>query len=134
MSSLTSPLGITGIILLIIGLLMLIIGVVFLIIESSTSKGWYVWTLLIGGIIFLLIGGILLAVALSRPESKKFIAQDDSGRMAKIKCRDSVCRVKSSYSNNSTCNLNDSDSSDTVIVKKRKSPVRTATIYSSDEE
>jgi len=128
MSQLTSPLGITGIILLVIGILMLIIGVVFLIIESSTSKGWYVWTLLIGGIIFLLIGGILLAVALSKPDSKKFVAQDENGKISKVKCRDSVCRVKS-YRKNSTCSVDDSD--DYVPLKKRSSNM---TIYSSDEE
>lgn len=65
-TGLSSPLGITGIILIIIGIIMAIIGVILVVANQNQEKPWYIWLLLVGGIIIGIIGGILLAVALSR--------------------------------------------------------------------
>jgi len=62
-----SGLAIAGIILIIIGIIMAIIGIILLIVENTTTISWYVWFLVIGGILLGIIGGILLAIALSEP-------------------------------------------------------------------
>lgn len=64
-SGLTSGLGIAGIIFIIIGIIMAVIGIVLLIARQSTSTEWYIWALLIGGIVLGIIGGIMLAIALA---------------------------------------------------------------------
>jgi len=64
MSVLTSPLGITAIILIIVGIIMAIVGVIFVISYQNTTKPWWVWGLLIGGIVLGLIGVIILGIAL----------------------------------------------------------------------
>lgn len=43
------------------------IGIILLIVNQNNSKPWYIWFLIIGGIIVGIIGGILLAFALSSP-------------------------------------------------------------------
>lgn len=65
-SSLSSPMGIAGVILVIIGIIMAIVGIVILIANQNKEKGWYIWFLLIGGVVIGIVGGILLAIALSR--------------------------------------------------------------------
>jgi hypothetical protein len=62
-----SGLAIFGIIFIVIGIIMAIVGIVLLII--NTSGNWYTWTLLIGGIVLAIIGGIMLASALSQTTS-----------------------------------------------------------------
>lgn len=64
-TGLSSPLGIIGIILIIIGIIMTIIGVILLITNQNNQKPWYIWLLLIGGIVIGIMGGIFLAIALS---------------------------------------------------------------------
>ncbi len=64
-SGLTSPLGIAGIIFIIIGIIMAIIGIILLIINQNNTKEWYIWVLLVGGIIIGIIGAIMLAVAMA---------------------------------------------------------------------
>lgn len=68
-SGLSSPLGIGGVILIIIGIIMAVIGVILLIANQNKPKAWYIWLLLIGGIVLGIIGGIMLAVALSQRPS-----------------------------------------------------------------
>lgn len=64
-----SGLAIAGIVLIIIGIIMAIIGIVILVVNNnSTSIPWFVWLLIVGGILLGIIGGIMLAVALSEPE------------------------------------------------------------------
>lgn len=65
-SGLSSPLGVFGIILIIIGIVMVVVGIIFLISLANETKPWWTWFLLIGGIVFGIIGGILLAIALSQ--------------------------------------------------------------------
>ena len=60
-----SGLAIAGIILIIIGIIMAIIGIILLIVENTPSVSWYVWFLVIGGILLGIIGGVILAIALS---------------------------------------------------------------------
>jgi len=60
-----SGLAIAGIIIIIIGIIMAIIGIILLIVENTATISWYVWFLVIGGILMGIIGGILLAIALS---------------------------------------------------------------------
>ena len=60
-----SGLAIAGIIVIIIGIIMAIIGIILLIVENTTTISWYVWFLVIGGILLGIIGGIMLAIALS---------------------------------------------------------------------
>lgn len=64
-SGASSPLGIAGIIFIIIGIIMAVIGIVLLIVYSTTTIQWFVWVLLVGGILLGIIGGIMLAAALS---------------------------------------------------------------------
>lgn len=64
-----SGLAIAGIVLIIIGIIMAIIGIIILVVNNNaTSVPWYVWGLIIGGILIGIIGGIMLAVALSEPD------------------------------------------------------------------
>lgn len=62
-----SGLAIAGIIIIIIGIIMAIIGIILLIVENTSTISWYVWFLVIGGILMGIIGGVLLAIALSEP-------------------------------------------------------------------
>ena len=62
----SSPLGIAGIILIILGIIMAIIGIVLLIISQTASVPWYIWVLLVSGVVLGIIGGIMLAVALAQ--------------------------------------------------------------------
>lgn len=64
-SGLSTPLGITGIILVIVGIIMAVVGIVLLIVNQNLAKPWYIWFLLVGGVFIGIIGGILLAIALS---------------------------------------------------------------------
>lgn len=62
-----SGLAIAGIIIIIIGIIMAIIGIILLIVENTATISWYVWFLVIGGILLGIIGGIMLAIGLSEP-------------------------------------------------------------------
>ena len=68
-----SGLAIAGIILIVIGIIMAIIGIILLIVENTTTTSWYVWFLVLGGILLGIIGGVLLAIALSEPTIKAII-------------------------------------------------------------
>ena len=78
-SGLTSPLGIAAVILIVIGIIMAIIGIVLLLANQNKEKPWYIWFLLVGGIVLGIAGGIMLAIALSQkpttiqPETKVII-------------------------------------------------------------
>jgi len=75
-SGLSSPLGIAAILFIIIGIIMAVIGVILLIVNQNQSKGWFIWFLLIGGIVLGIAGGIMLAVALSvKPAEPKIKTQ-----------------------------------------------------------
>jgi uncharacterized membrane protein HdeD (DUF308 family) len=63
MGSLSSPLGIIGVIILIIGIILFIIGIILVAINTSNPKPAYTWGLLVAGIIIAIIGAILMAVA-----------------------------------------------------------------------
>jgi hypothetical protein len=65
-SGISSPLGITGVLLIIIGIIMAVVGVILLIANQNKPKAWYIWLLLIGGVVLGIAGGIMLAIALSR--------------------------------------------------------------------
>lgn len=65
-SGLSTPLGIAAIILIIVGIIMAVIGVILLIANQNKPKAWYIWLLLIGGIVLGIVGGIMLAVALAQ--------------------------------------------------------------------
>lgn len=65
-TGLSSPLGVAGIILIIIGIIMAVIGIILLIAHQNRDRPWYIWFLLITGVVMGIIGGILLAVALSQ--------------------------------------------------------------------
>jgi len=70
-SALTSPLGIFALVLLIIGVIMTIIGIIFIIARQNQTKEWWIWTLLIGGLVLAIFGGILMAVALATREQEQ---------------------------------------------------------------
>lgn len=61
----SSPMGIAGLLLIIVGIIMAVVGIILLIENQKKPKGWYIWLLLIGGLIIGITGGILLAFALS---------------------------------------------------------------------
>lgn len=65
-----SPLGITGIVMIILGIILAIIGIVLLINYQNQSIPWWVWLMLVGGVIIAIIGGIMLAIALSSQKKK----------------------------------------------------------------
>lgn len=65
-TGLSSPLGVAGIILIIIGIIMAVIGVILLIVNQNQPKGWYIWLFLIGGVVLGIAGGVMLAIALSQ--------------------------------------------------------------------
>ena len=71
-SKLSTPLGITSIILIIIGIIMTIVGIVLLIINQNNPKPWYTWFLLIIGVILGIAGGIMLAITL-HPKEKDMV-------------------------------------------------------------
>lgn len=66
MGTLSSPLGISGIVLIAVGIIMVIIGIILLVINQNNNKSWYMWLIFISGAIFTIIGSILLAIAFSR--------------------------------------------------------------------
>lgn len=67
MSRVSSPLGLAGILFIIIGVIMAIIGVILLVVNQNNPSLWYIWLLLIGGIVFGVAGGVMLAIALASP-------------------------------------------------------------------
>jgi uncharacterized membrane protein HdeD (DUF308 family) len=71
-SKLSTPLGITSIILIIIGIIMTIVGIILLIIDQNNTKPWYTWFLLITGVVLGIAGGIMLAIAL-HPKNQEMI-------------------------------------------------------------
>jgi flagellar basal body-associated protein FliL len=68
--TLASPIGMTGIFLIIIGLVMAVVGIILLIANQNSPKPWYIWFLLISGAVLGIIGGIILAVWFSSYEDK----------------------------------------------------------------
>lgn len=65
-TGLSSPLGVAAIILIIVGVVMAVIGVILLLVNQNQPKPWYIWLLLIGGLVLGIAGGIMLAIALSQ--------------------------------------------------------------------
>ena len=59
-SGLSSALGIAGVLFIIIGIIMAIVGIIFLIANQNNTTQFYVWILLIGGVVLAIIGGICL--------------------------------------------------------------------------
>lgn len=70
---LSSPLGIAGLILIIIGIIMAIVGIILLLANQNKPKPWYVWVLLIGGVVLGIAGGIMVAIALSDRREEKHV-------------------------------------------------------------
>lgn len=62
---LSTPLGIAAIIMIIIGIIMVVIGIILLLSRQNKEKPWYVWLLLVGGLVVGIAGGVMLAIALS---------------------------------------------------------------------
>ena len=67
--NISSPIGITGIGLIVVGLVMTIVGLIILIVNQNHPKEWYIWFLLITGAILGIIGGIILAIGFSKYEN-----------------------------------------------------------------
>lgn len=78
-SGLSSPTGVAGVLLVVIGLIMAVVGVIFLI--AGQSGNWWTWLLFIGGIVLIIIGAILIAVALA---STPAVAVCDSQPMQRV--------------------------------------------------
>lgn len=80
----STPLGIAAIIFIIIGVIMAIAGIALLVVDKDVQKPWYIWTLLVGGAVLAIIGGIMLAIAYSRSEPKlvqsSYIKYDACGK------------------------------------------------------
>jgi hypothetical protein len=68
--TLSSPIGMTAILLIIIGLVMAVVGIILLIANQNSPKPWYIWFLLISGAVLGIIGGIILAIWFSNYEDK----------------------------------------------------------------
>jgi len=67
--NISTPIGLTGIGLIVIGLVMTIVGLILLIVNQNHPKEWYIWFLLITGAILGIIGGIILAIGFSKYEN-----------------------------------------------------------------
>lgn len=65
MSKISSPLAVGGIIFIILGTIMLIAGIITLIANKSNPSVWYIWFLIITGLIMGIAGGVMLAIALA---------------------------------------------------------------------
>lgn len=78
-SGLSSSLGLAGIIFIVIGIIMAVVGIILLIVFQNQSQPWYVWFLLIGGIVLGIIGGIMLAIALSQSSTCSVPLVDSCG-------------------------------------------------------
>jgi hypothetical protein len=65
--------GVIAILLIIIGIIMLIIGIILFErdVSNKVSSQWYVWLLLIGGLILAIIGGIWLVYDLRKHNTIK---------------------------------------------------------------
>lgn len=74
-SGLSSPLGVAGIIFIVVGIIMAIVGIIILIVNANNEKGWYIWLLLVGGIVLGIAGGIMLAIALMNTPSTPYCDQ-----------------------------------------------------------
>lgn len=79
-SGLSSPLGIAGVILIIIGIVMAVIGIILLIVNQNKPKGWYIWFLLIAGLVLGIGGGIMVAIAMMEPAVPCPTSCDQYGR------------------------------------------------------
>ena len=67
---LSTPIGMSGILLIVIGLVMTIIGIILLIVNQNKPKEWYIWLLLILGAVMGIVGGLILAIGFSNYENK----------------------------------------------------------------
>jgi uncharacterized membrane protein HdeD (DUF308 family) len=65
---LATPLGIASIILIVVGIIMIIIGIILLLAYQNKEKPWYIWFLLVAGVVIGIAGGVMLAIALARYE------------------------------------------------------------------
>lgn len=65
MSKISSPLAVGGIIFIILGTIMLIAGIITLIANKSNPSLWYIWFLIIMGLVMGIAGGVMLAIALA---------------------------------------------------------------------
>lgn len=72
-----SPLGILGIILLVVGIIMTIIGIILLIANQNKPKYWFIWFSLIVGIILGIIGSIVIVIVLMQ-ENKLDVRKIDN--------------------------------------------------------
>ncbi len=64
-SGLSSPLGVAGVISVVIGIIMAVVGIILLLVDQNYPKPWYTWFLLIVGVVLGIAGGIMMAIALS---------------------------------------------------------------------
>lgn len=90
-SSISSPVGILSVILIIISVIMGVAGIIMLLVQMGQSKDWWVWFLLIMSIVLGIVGGVLLAIVLSKvpccpvDEQKYLINLDDNIKTETIK-------------------------------------------------
>lgn len=82
---LKTALGTTSILLISIGFVLTIIGIILLVGNQNKSKGWYIWFLLIVGIMLLIAGSILLVLLLSKNREKITKKQDDDEKEETLK-------------------------------------------------
>jgi hypothetical protein len=65
-SRLSSPLAVGGIISILLGLILVIAGLITLVSNQSHPGAWYIWFLLIFGLVAGVAGGVMLAISLSQ--------------------------------------------------------------------
>jgi uncharacterized membrane protein len=78
-SGLSSPLGIAGVILVVVGIILTAIGLIILLVNANKTKPWYLWFTLIAGIVLGIIGGIMLAIELSTAEDSSRYVETEYG-------------------------------------------------------
>lgn len=63
-TGIASPLGIAGVVMIALGIILTLIGLIFLVVNQNGVKAWYMWFLVIVGILVGIVGSVCLAFAL----------------------------------------------------------------------
>ena len=65
-NNLSSPISILGLIMAGIGVMVAIVGIILLLVYKGKEKPWYIWFLICLGTVIGIVGGVMLAIGLSK--------------------------------------------------------------------
>lgn len=84
MAGISSGLGIGGIVFLLLGGISIAAGIIVLIAQQGQAIQWYVWLLIILGIILLIIGVIMLIIAFTQKDKEDMKKKKKSKTNSKL--------------------------------------------------